>query len=462
VNTFRQHIAEISGLRFIYENLNIKSSIGRKQLLNSKLFIDKKDLETTFSCLSKAVDYVKRNNDTANYKKLCHHLSDINDISASIQNLKDGNILDDIALFEIKKFAIISEKLKDIFEKSGFAQVIIFDLEEVISILDPENSGIPTFYIYSSYSKELAQLRKNIETETNQEKNDKIRVKCYELEDKIRIDLSKRLVNSALKISHNLEQFAHVDNMLAKAELSITQNFSCPEITEKTEYKAVFNPEISKILEAEGKSFQPIDISITNEPFLITGANMSGKTVLLKTMALCQYLFQFGFYIPAKSAKICIVDKIMLSIGENQNEMNGLSSFAVEMLNINKIISEAKSGKRILALVDELARTTNPDEGKAFVSAFVQMMTKLNVSSLITTHYSGMNSDCKRLRVKGLRKIKNTDEVTVKNINDFMDYSLEIVNDDNVPNEAIRIAEILDIDEDFIKLTKASVKKKFE
>jgi len=458
VKTFRQHIAEISGLRFIYENLDLKTSIGRKQLLDSGLIIDNKELETTFSCLSKAVEYYIKNSSTVNYRNLTNYLCNINDISTSIKNLKNGSILDDISLFEIKKFAIVSEKLKSIFERSGFDHIIIFDLHEIISILDPDNSGISTFYIYSSYSKELTKLRKNIEIEPDENKADKIRRKCNELEDEIRKNLSKELAKSAIKLSHNLEQFAHVDIMLAKAKMAVDQSFTCPEISEITEYKALFNPEVSEILKAEGKSFQPVDITINNEPILITGANMSGKTVLLKTLALCQYLFQFGFYVPAQSAKICIVDKIMLSIGENQNSMNGLSSFAVEMLNVNKIISEAKNGKKILALVDELARTTNPDEGKAFVTAFVQLMTNLQVCTLITTHYSRINANCKRLRVKGLGKIKNTDKVTVKNINDFMDYSLEKVNDDIVPNEAIRIAEILDIDRDFIKMTKASVK----
>jgi DNA mismatch repair ATPase MutS len=129
------------------------------------------------------------------------------------------------------------------------------------------------------------------------------------------------------------------------------------------------------------------------------------------------------------------------------------------MLNINRIISETKSGKTVLALVDELARTTNPDEGIALVSAFVQMMSDLKVSSLITTHYSGIKTNCKRLRVKGLKNTSETHKVTVDNINDFMDYSL-VESDNNVPAEAIRIAEILEIDNDFISLAKSNLKAK--
>jgi DNA mismatch repair ATPase MutS len=129
------------------------------------------------------------------------------------------------------------------------------------------------------------------------------------------------------------------------------------------------------------------------------------------------------------------------------------------MININRIISEAKSGKTILALVDELARTTNPDEGIALVSAFVQMMSDLKVSSLITTHYSGVKTDCRRLRVKGLRNTDATYKITIDNINDYMDYSL-VESDDTVPSEAIRIAEILDVDNDFIGLAKSKLNAK--
>ncbi|HNQ69135.1 MAG TPA: DNA mismatch repair protein MutS [Bacteroidales bacterium] len=457
MRTFKQHIAENSGLRFIYENLNIKSSIGRKYLLNSEFVNDKDELETILTCISKAIDYILKNKNTDLLKKLNHDLCEINDISTSIKSLKEGIILDDIALFEIKKFSIVSEKIKESFDKSCFKDIIIFDLTDVVNILDPESSRIPSFYIYSAYNDELTQLRKEKETEQDETKAEKIRERCNEIEDEIRQNISKKLTKFANRISHNLEQFAYIDIIFAKAEIAINQNFARPEISNKTEYTAVFNPQISKNLIEQGKSFQPIDISINNEPILITGANMSGKSVLLKTIALCQYLFQFGFFIPAKSAKVKIVDEIIMSFGDNQNEMNGLSSFAVEMLNINTIIAEAKSGKNILALVDELARTTNPDEGKAFVSAFVQLMSKLKVSCLITTHYSGIKTNCSRLMVKGLSGIKKTDKITVKNINNFMDYSLLETNNDSVPNEAIRIAEILEIDSEFIQITKSKL-----
>jgi len=183
---------------------------------------------------------------------------------------------------------------------------------------------------------------------------------------------------------------------------------------------------------------------------------MSGKSVLLKTVALSQFMFQFGFFVPTQNAEIILVEEILLNIGDNQDELNGLSSFAVEILNINKIISHAKSGKKILALIDEPARTTNPDEGKAIANAIVEILTELKVNSLICTHYSGIKAN-KKLRVKGLQNISDNENINIENINDFMDYSLIQVDEEKAPAEAIRIAEILGADKDFIEKAKKEV-----
>jgi len=438
--------------------MKLNSGIGRNKLLNSEILIKEFELKHSFAGLAETVEFVsnKKNKDCLN--KLAHHLYEINDIYLSIKNLTTPHIPDDIELFEIKKFSIISQKISDLLETNGYFQIMLRDLTDVIDILDPEHTRIPSFYIYSEYDEELKRLRKLKDESSDSETTEKLRQQCIEVEDKVRKVIARSLTKYATNLSYNINQIAQLDILIAKATLAEEHGYCKPEISQnKTEYFAVFNPQIKEILNSRSKDFQPVDISITNKPLLITGANMSGKTVLLKTVALCQYLFQFGFYIPATKAEIKPVDEILLSVGDNQNELNGLSSFAVEMLNINKIISEAKSGKNVLALVDELARTTNPDEGIALVNAFVQMMSDLKVSSLITTHYSGVKTNCSRLRVKGLKNADTTQKITVDNINDFMDYSL-VESDDNVPAEAIRIAEILEVDNDFISLAKSNLK----
>lgn len=454
MKTFRSYISEINGLRFIYEELEINSSAGRNKLLKTEMLVKEFELKVNFANLNETYNFIKEENNKDIVSQICMFLNEMNDISSSINNLYFNRVSDDIELFEIKKFSLISQKIKKLLDKSGFFVILFHDLNEVVEILDPQNTGIPSFYIYSDYDTELAQLRKQKDNSDNPAKEEEIRIKCIEIEDKIRKDLSKKIAKHVKNLEYNINRLADLDILIAKAKLAIKFGMCEPIISNQTSsYSGIFNPQIRVVLENKNKKFQAVDIEINNHPTLITGANMSGKSVLLRTVALCQFMFQFGFFIPAKKAIICPVDEVLISIGDNQNELNGLSSFAIEMLNINRVITQAKDGIKILALIDEPARTTNPDEGKAIVNALIEILNELNVSALVSTHYSGIITK-KRLRVKGLRDISDNENVNIENINDFMDYTLVEIDNDKVPSEAIRIAEILGIDKDLIMKAK--------
>ncbi len=461
VKNFKEHIKNNEGLRFIFDNLKISSCPGREFLMQTVFFNKPFDLKVELEYLEYTIGFVKKSLSNADIDNLKLRLHQLNSILGTLKNLDKELVLDDIQLFEIKKFALISNSVSDILCKKGFDIFELHNLSEVIKLLDPDNNGESSFYIYSSYSDELSELRK-VQQQVHDEELDKaelLRQQCVEMEDKIRKRLSQQLAGFSQHLKVNFTRIAHLDVLIAKAMLVSDFNLCKPQFDESvTEYKQLFNPFIKSILHGQNKYFQAIDIRLEQEPVLITGANMSGKTVLLRTLALSQLMFQFGFYVPAKEAKIKIVDDIILSIGDINNELNGLSSFAMEILNIHDIITKAKAGKIILALVDELARTTNPDEGKALVSAFVSIMKNYKLDTLITTHYSGIKADCRRLRVKGLKEETNSEKISVKNLNDYMDYSLMEVSDDSVPAEAIRIAEILDVDKELIDMAKSYLK----
>jgi DNA mismatch repair ATPase MutS len=185
---------------------------------------------------------------------------------------------------------------------------------------------------------------------------------------------------------------------------------------------------------------------------------MTGKSALLKTVALAQTLFQYGFYLPAAEASTTCFDEIMLCRGDEQDTLRGLSSFAAEALKINGIAQAISEGKNILALIDEPARTTNPDEGKAIVSALTAFLAKHCVHSLITTHYSDIKTSCKRLRVKGFRKEAISERLTIDNINRYIDYSLEEETGTAPPREAIHIMRILGIEPELLELIEEQTK----
>lgn len=126
------------------------------------------------------------------------------------------------------------------------------------------------------------------------------------------------------------------------------------------------------------------------------------------------------------------------------------------MIRLNKTVKHIKKGESLLVLFDELARTTNPTEGKAIVAGVLNFLSEQKVSSLITTHYT-IHTDCRKLRVKGfILKDKNV-KIDIHNINNYIDYTLEESGEKEVPHEAIYIAEILGVSDDLLRRIKSNL-----
>ena len=369
---------------------------------------------------------------------LNHKLCGLKDIRTTIKNLYNHAVLDDIELFEVKHLAILATDVARLLQEHGMDGVVeIPALDEVISILDPDGMKIATFYIYDSYCAQLKDLRAQMRQHPEQQ--DDLLLKASELEDGVRKDLSQQLHPFATAIEEAQLALARIDVNLAKAmqikQMGMTfPMLSCDGITR---YQAMFHPQVKEALASRGREFQPVDIAFGEQPTLITGANMGGKTVVLKTLTLCQLLYQFGFGIPAASAQIAVKDEIYFCIGDEQSVEKGLSSFAAEMKNIDAVIKASRENKKLLALIDEPARTTNPTEGAALVTALLKVLAGKDMSLVMTTHYDIEPGDARCLRVKGFE-------------NGAMDYQLVEVQDGEVPHEALNIAQSLGIDSEWI------------
>ena len=185
---------------------------------------------------------------------------------------------------------------------------------------------------------------------------------------------------------------------------------------------------------------------------------MAGKTVLLKSVGTAQVMAQCGMFVPAGEAVVTLVDDVVTSIGDDQDEMNGLSSYASEIIKISNILQRCRK-EILLVLIDEPARTTNPVEGKALVQAIAAILEHEASVTLITTHYSGLGVQCRRLRVKGFVEGMADVPITPQNINLFIDYSLDEDENDNVPQEALRIADILGCDREMTSLAREKINK---
>lgn len=446
---FKNTFEPIPALQFVYKNLQLTSTLGRHFLLDLPFCTDADTLRAEFDLMEATAAIIHDDTHRTKLSHLRNQLHQINDIRPTLSVLESGQVLDDIQLFEIKKTAILTDAIA---QDLAAIQCTLFPLEEmgeVVACLDPEHTHIPHFYIYSAYDPELAKWRERIQNAQSVQEAEEFRFQAQKVEDKVRAHLTEQLRPWGEAIARNLDTLAHLDLILAKVRLASDWHCCRPEVTDHTELVQLSNPEVAAALAEKGRRFQPIDIHFGRETILVTGANMAGKSVLLKTLALTQYLFQFGFYVPAQRASLCVVEEIITSIGDRQSELSGLSSFAVEILTIDKIIQEGRAGKRVLALVDELARTTNPEEGKVLVGNFIRLTTQLGITALVTTHYSGIEASCRRLRVKGLQ-LKEGQVITTGNISDFMDYALVETDADEVPMEAFTIARLFGVDDELL------------
>lgn len=265
------------------------------------------------------------------------------------------------------------------------------------------------------------------------------------------IHLSDQLVRWTDVLVTTMEQMSYADFLLANAELAIQWELTRPKLGDHIEYTNLFNPRLKQRNEEMHLRYQPVSIEIRPGVCLITGANMAGKTVLLKSIGTSQIMAQCGMYVPAEEAMIKLVEGVATSIGDDQDEMNGLSSYASEIIKISNILSDCRQ-RELLVLIDEPARTTNPVEGKALVQAIIKILEQRPSFTLITTHYGQLGTTCRRLRVKGFVEDLDNIPLTPQSINRFIDYSLTEDQSDNVPHEALRIATILNCDPEMIAL----------
>jgi DNA mismatch repair protein MutS len=120
---------------------------------------------------------------------------------------------------------------------------------------------------------------------------------------------------------------------------------------------------------------------------LITGPNMSGKSTLLKSIALCVYLAHLGLGVPAEKCELCFFDVISVAINLNDDIKNGYSHFMAEIKTLKKVVTEARDNKKCFAIFDELFRGTNTEDALAISKTTILGLTEFrDCYFFISTH----------------------------------------------------------------------------
>ena len=454
-------IKQDAGFQYVIDNMEFMSSAGRRKMLNAEFLTNEATLKEEWARLDRAIQAVKAFKYKKPYIELRHCLMQLHDLQGTLANLANHVTLNEVELFEIKNLAQLTQIATTALADLGLADVLPLPATtDVFALLDPDHTGIANFYIYDSYDPRLTPLRRELNA-LHTSNGDPVHIsELLAEQNEIQLEVCTRLSDQLTRWTGTLvtamEQMAYTDFLLANAELAISWNLTRPEIGDHIEYKELTNHRLKERNEKAKLRYQPVDVALYNGVTLITGANMAGKTVLLKSVGIAQMMAQCGMYVPASMAVVRLVEGIVSSIGDEQDEMNGLSSYAAEIIKISDIINTCRLHE-MLVLIDEPARTTNPVEGKALVQAILKILNTMDSTTLVTTHYSGLGAACHRLRVKGF--VENTADVplTPQNINRFIDYSLTEDTSDDVPHEALRIATILGCDAEMIDLAQKNI-----
>lgn len=119
---------------------------------------------------------------------------------------------------------------------------------------------------------------------------------------------------------------------------------------------------------------------------VLTGPNMSGKSTYMKQVALISIMAQIGSYVPAKEAKLSVVDKYLTRIGASDDILSGQSTFMVEMSEVSNIINNAT--EKSLIILDEVGRGTSTFDGVSIATAISEYLhEKIRAKTIFATHY---------------------------------------------------------------------------
>jgi DNA mismatch repair protein MutS len=310
------------------------------------------------------------------------------DVSPELDELRDilcrgKDYLDDLQSRESEKTGISSLKV-------SFNNVFGYYIE----VRNTHKDKVPSEWI----RKQTLVSAERYITEELKEYENKIlgaEEKIINLETKLFNDLVLSILEYIPAIQVNSSVVAKLDCLQAFAVISTQNNYSRPELENSgvIEISEGRHPVIERQL-PPGESYVPNDLFLDTDDqqiIILTGPNMSGKSALLRQTALIVIMAQTGCFVPARSAKIGIIDKIFTRVGASDNISLGESTFMVEMNETASILNNLSD--RSLVLLDEIGRGTSTYDGISIAWAMVEFLheNKCRAKTLFATHYHELN-----------------------------------------------------------------------
>jgi DNA mismatch repair protein MutS2 len=186
-----------------------------------------------------------------------------------------------------------------------------------------------------------------------------------------------------------------VDITAAKAKYAKDMNALLPEINTNRELflRDAYHPllYLSNKRKNEKTWPQTIKLHPENRIIVISGPNAGGKSITLKTIGLLQVMLQSGMLIPVhERSSVCLFDKILTDIGDNQSIENHLSTYSYRLKNMNQFLKRCND--KTLFLIDEFGTGSDPELGGALAEAFLEVFYEREAYGVITTHYANLKA----------------------------------------------------------------------
>lgn len=331
--------------------------------------------------------------------------------------------------------------------KVGFNRVFGYFIE----VTKPHLSKVPSEYI----RKQTMVNAERFVTPQLKEKEAYIlgaEEKIFKLEYDLFLEIRSKVAEQTQKIQKTAELVAITDVLLSLKEVAEKFNYVRPQVdlNDEITLEDGRHPVIENILEPG--SFVPNNTKIDlkdEQIHIITGPNMAGKSTYLRQVGLIVLLAQMGSFVPAKSARIGVVDRIFTRVGATDYLTMGQSTFLVEMIETANILNNATP--RSLILLDEVGRGTSTFDGLSVawaVTEYIHNNPKISAKTLFATHYHELTE-----LTKFLPRVKNY-QVAIKQWEDEIIFLRKIVPGGCDDSYGIHVARLAGIPPQVLKRAK--------
>lgn len=209
----------------------------------------------------------------------------------------------------------------------------------------------------------------------------------------ILIAISDQIRPYADDIAAGCDIVANLDFIAAKSSFAVEVNACMPHMshTQEIEWYGAFHPGLFLSLREHGRKVVPLNLRLDRDKrmLIISGPNAGGKSVMLKTVAVVQYMTQCGL-LPTlyDNSHMGMFHNLFIDIGDEQSFENDLSTYSSHLRNMKFFLSHAD--KRTLLLADEMGSGTEPQIGGAMAQAILEQLATSGCFGVITTHYQNL------------------------------------------------------------------------